>query len=404
MDHLGEWVLAILYLLLGPGAWALYWFGMIIGRARMRIRPDPLPTLDRCPRASVIIPCKDEAAHISTCVASVLAQDWPALELIVINDRSTDRTGEVLDRIAAQDARVRIIHVPPDGLPPGWWGKTHAMHLGSKVATGEWMVFIDSDCVLAPPAVRTGITTGIVREFDLVSFTPKFVSTSFWDQMITPLGGVATSAMYQLMFANSAMVPKVAFACGQYMAVRRDVFNEVGGWEAIHHLPADDVEIARLFKRSGKRPRIGWGMDLVTTTMYADFRGVWRGWSRNFIAAARGGCGRVLWAAAFLLFCVWSIYPAVAWGIYRQNHPINAFGGIGWLVSAGAHAVLMTAGLWSAYRWGGNNPLYALLWPFSTVVLLAIFCRSVYMSLTGRMDWRGVSYTLPSAAAKASNS
>ncbi len=396
MEHLVEWIVAGIYLLLGPGAWCVFWFANIKGRARMMIRPEPMPVLQHHPKVTVVVPCKDEAEHISECVKSVLNQDWPDLELIVVNDRSTDQTGEVLDALSADDSRLNVIHIPHDGLPPGWWGKTHALYTGAKAASGEWMVFIDSDCQLAPKAVRVGITTGIAREFDLVSFAPRFIAAGFWDALMTPLGGIATSAMYQLMFANSAMVPNVAFACGQYMAVRKDVFDEVGGWEAIHHLPADDVEIARLFKGKGKRPRIGWGMDLITATMYTSWRGVWRGWSRNFIAAARGGCKRVIWAMIFMIASVWSIYPAIGWGVYRELHPaIDWLGGKGWLITAGLHLVLMTSGLWSGYKWGKNNPAYALLWPISSIVLFAIFCRSVFMSFTGKMDWRGATYTLP---------
>lgn len=376
----------------------MFWFAMIKGRARMRIRPEPLPALPSEPRVTVVVPCKDEAAHIHLCVASVLAQDWANLELIVVNDRSTDGTGDVLNRLAADDERLRVIHVKEGELPLGWWGKTHAMHLGARAATGDWMIFIDSDCVLASHAVRTGVVTGEVRDFDLVSFVPRFVGTQFWDRLMTPLGGVVTGAMYQLMYANSAAVPSVAFACGQYMAVRRKVFEELGGWAAIRQYPADDVEIARLFKRSGKRPRLGWGMDLITAKMYGDFKSIFRGWGRNFIAASRGRPGRVIGAVIFVFCCVLSVYPAFMWGIYRHLHPINELGGIGWLTTAIVHALMMTLGLASGYRFGGNPGRLALLWPLSSIVLLLIFARSLHLCATGRMDWRGVSYSIKPAA------
>jgi glycosyltransferase involved in cell wall biosynthesis len=403
VDHLAEWLAAGTYALCGPGTWALYWFANIKGRARLRLRPKPLPQLEHEPSATVIVPCKDEEAGIEACVASILAQDWNNLRLIVVNDRSTDRTGAILDRLAAADARMSVIHVAPNGLPPGWWGKTHAMHLGAAAATSDWMIFIDSDCTLAPSAVRAGVVTGEFREFDLVSFVPRFVGTQFWDKLMTPIGGVCTSAMYALMYANNPMFPKTAFACGQYMAIRRDVYNKVGGWAAIRHLPADDVEIARLLKRTGHRPRLGWGMDLVVARMYGNFSSILRGWGRNFIAASRGGPWRVIGAIGFVIACVLSIYPAIAWGIYRQAHPINALGGLGWLATALLHAILITTGLASAYKWGGNSAKYALLWPLSSIVLLAIFARSLYLCATKKMDWRGVSYTLGNTAEPATN-
>lgn len=394
MDHFLEWSLAILYLLIGPGAWCVFWFAMIKGRARLRIRPSPLPTLDREPPVTVVVPCKNEETHITACVDSILKQDWPDFELIVVNDRSTDRTGEVLDELAARDPRLRVIHVREGELPEGWFGKTHALHLGSQAARGDWILHTDSDCLLAPNAVRVGVVTGVAREFDMVSFCPHFVGRGFWDSMMTPLGGIVTSAMYTMQFANSTHVPSVAFACGQYMAIRKDILQKVGGWEAVRHVPADDVEMAKLLKSTGHRPRIGWGMDLVQATMYDSFARVWRGWGRNFIAATRGKSARVLLGALVVLLCVFSIYPAIAWGIYRQIHPINAFGGLGWLATALVHAVLMTLGLISAYSWGKSDWRYAFAWPISSVLLLAIFARSVYLCLTGKLDWRGVNYSL----------
>jgi chlorobactene glucosyltransferase len=395
-----EWTLACLYLLLGPGAWGVFWFAMIKGRARMMIRPKPMPVIDPPPLVTVIVPCKDEEAHIATCVASILNQDWPNFELIVVNDRSTDRTAEILDDLARRDPRLRVVHVSE--LPEGWFGKIHGMHVGAQHAKGEWLLYVDSDCVLAPSAVRVGITTGVAREFDLVSFVARFEGRGFWDSLMTPLGGIVTGAMYQLMFANSTHVPKVAFACGQYMAVRRQVYDDVGGWAAVKHLIADDVEMARLLKGKGKRPRLGWGMDLVMTHMYDSFAKVWRGWGRQFIVASRGKPGRVLGGVLFVVVGVLSVYPAIAWGVYRQLHPVNALGGIGWLATAALHILLMTTGLASAYKWGGNSPARALLWPLSSLVLLAIFARSLYLSITRKIDWRGGSYALQPATAQAS--
>jgi glycosyltransferase involved in cell wall biosynthesis len=399
VDHLGEWVAAASYVLAGPGVWGVFWLANVKGRARLRLRPTPLPVLSVEPGATVIVPCKDEAAGITACVESILRQDWPNLELIVVDDRSTDGTGDVLDRLAARHPNMRVIHVRDGELPPGWWGKTHAMHLGAAAAGTDWLVFTDSDCTLAPGAVRAGVVTGEAREFDLVSFVPRFVGTRFWDKLMTPLCGICTSAMYALMFANNAQQKNTAFACGQYMAIRKTIYDRVGGWAAIRHLPADDVEIARLLKRAGHRPRLGWGMDLVTARMYGDFRSIFFGWGRNFIAASRGGPSRVVGALLFLFFSVLSIYPAIAWGIYRQMNPINALGGMGWLATAALHAILITTGLASGYKWGGSRAAYALLWPLGTLVLVPIFARSLYLCATKKLDWRGVTYTLDTAAA-----
>jgi len=376
----------IAYLLAGPGAWGVFWFAMMKGRSWLSIRIKPAPAIERFPPVSVVLPARNEVDHIEACCESLLRQDYPHLEIIVVNDRSTDGTGDVLDAIAAREPRLRVIHVGENDLPESWFGKTYAMHLGSQRAAGEWLVFTDSDCRLAPSAVREGVVTGESRRFDLVSFVPKFETRGFWDGLMTPLGGIATNALYAVIYANASQVPKVAFACGQFLAVRKSVYDRVGGWSAVRHLPSDDVEMARLLKRNGFRPRLGWGMDLVTAHMYSSGAEVWRGWARNFIIASRGKPGRVLGGAAFVVACVLSIYAAIAWGAWMHNWL--------WITAAAVHGVAITSAMVSAYRWGRYRVTYALLWPIGSMMLLAIFARSLYLCAIGRVDWRGATYSL----------
>ncbi len=388
-----ETFVLVAYGLAGVGAWGVFWLGMIKGRARLAIRPASLPAVDPLPRVTIVLPARNEAEHIDACCASLLAQDFPDLQVIVVDDRSSDATGHRLDAIASREPRLHVVHVREGDLPDQWFGKTHAMHLGARHADADWLVFTDSDCRLAPNAVREGIFTGEARRFDLVSFVPRFSTRGFWDSLMTPLGGIVTSAMYTTMYANSTKLSKVAFACGQFIAIRKTVYDAVGGFEAVRHWPSDDVEIARLLKRSGYRPRLGWGMDLVSAHMYSSGREVWRGWARNFIIASRGRPGRVLMGIAFLLASVFTIYPAIIWGAVTGN-PL-------WLAIAGLHAITMTWALAAAYRWGSYKAMYALLWPIGSIMLLAIFARSLYLCATGRVDWRGATYSLrmtPAAA------
>ncbi len=278
------------------------------------------------------------------------------------------------------------MHIAQGDLPDGWFGKTHAMHIGATHARGQWLVFTDSDTRLTPNAVREGIRIGVGREFDLVSFVPRFHTRGFADSLMTPVGGIVTSAMYTIMYANSANVPGIAFACGQYMAIKRSAYDAVGGWESVRNYPSDDVEIARVMKRAGFRPRVGWGQDLVHAHMYDSWPAVWRGWSRNLIMASRGTPWRAMGVVAFVLACVFSSFVALAWGLAGRNGA--------WIIASVVHVLLMTAVLWSAHRRGEFDPRYALLWPVSAVLLLAILARSLYLCAIGRMDWRGVSYSL----------
>ncbi len=379
------WWILLVYSLVGPGAWAIFWFAMVKGRARLNLRRKTVAITDT-PLVSVIVPCRNEAGHIKACCQSLLAQDYPNFELLMINDRSTDDTGAILDQLASMDARLRVLHVRDGELPDGWFGKTYAMHVGAIASRGEWMVFTDSDCDLKPAAVREGVTIGVAREFDLVSFVPQFVTRGFADSLMTPIGGIVTSGMYTMMYANSAQLPNIAFACGQYMAVRKKAYEQIGGWESVRHLPSDDVEIARRMKQSGLRPRVGWGMDLVAAHMYDNWHSVYHGWSRNFIMASRGKPWRVLAALIFIVVCVMTLIPAALWGLTHLE--------VVWIAVACVHLLLITSAMVSAYRWGGFEARYGLLWPIGVVLLLAIFMRSLYLCIVGKMDWRGVSYSL----------
>ncbi len=376
----------LLYALAGPGAWSVLLFAMLKGRARLNLRADMPEAFNNLPPVSVVIPCRNESTNIQICCKSILNQDYPNLELIVVNDRSTDSTATILDQIARSDPRLRVIHIAPEDLPEGWFGKNFAMERGAELSQADWLVFTDSDCLLSPDAVRIGIAIGVHRNFDMVSFVPKFVSRGFADRLITPLGGLVTGAMYATMFANNSRLPKIAFACGQFMAIRRTAYDAVGGWASVRQYPSDDVEIARRLKITGFKPRMGWGMDLVQAHMYDSWSTVWRGWGRNFIMASRGKPGRMIAAIAFLIFCVFSIIPAAFWGIYAYDPR--------WIALVGLHATIVTLAIFSNYRWAKSDGWLALLWPISAVLMLAIFARSLYLCLVGSMDWRGVRYSL----------
>jgi cellulose synthase/poly-beta-1,6-N-acetylglucosamine synthase-like glycosyltransferase len=144
-----EWILAIAYILLGPLAWGLLGFVIVKGRGRMRILVRPAPPIPQPPpKVSILIPAKDEAKQIERCVMSVLRQDYPNFEVIVIDDRSSDGTGEILDALAAREAHLKVLHLSAGALPGGWGGKSFALHNGLQRADGEWLLFVDADVTL----------------------------------------------------------------------------------------------------------------------------------------------------------------------------------------------------------------------------------------------------------------
>src|SRR4051812_15164518 len=177
---------------------------MVKGRKRMRILARPAPAIPQPPPSvSVLIPAKDEANQIEKCVSSVLRQDYPNFDVIVIDDRSTDGTGEILDRLASQDSRLRVAHLQDGTLPPGWGGKSFALHNGLMQAHGDWLLFVDADVQLESDVMSATIAWAKTREFDLISILPTFISGSFSEAVLQPLAGAATSAMFVIALTNS---------------------------------------------------------------------------------------------------------------------------------------------------------------------------------------------------------
>ncbi len=384
-----------LYMLAGPFTWGLFLFGMIKGRDRMSLLKRPLFDLpDPAPRATILVPIKDEAHQVRTCLASVLAQDYPAdkLQIICIDDRSTDGTGEILDEIAKSDPRLQIVHIKPGELPGGWVGKSHALHVGMKQATGDWLLFVDSDVALTPDALRGTIALAEYKRFDLVSLLPKLINETFWEKLIVPLGGAATSAMYLLPMTNYNEQPNIAFANGQYLCARRTAYEKIGGHEAVRETLSEDIALAKAMKKIGLRPRLSTGADFVSTRMYNSFSMVIKGWARNFFCGSAGRMPKTIGAILFVLLCGFSCYAAVGWGIYRNIHPLEWPGGWGWILAGIAHWSIMTTALATMYAWSGNSKRYAFLFPLGGALLIWIWTRTLKMCATGKVEWRGTQY------------
>jgi glycosyltransferase involved in cell wall biosynthesis len=391
-----EPILLGVYSVLGAQVWSVYGMALTAGRRKMLLMkrpPQPIP--GPLPRVTILVPAKDEGERIRGCIESFLYQDYPDLEVIAIDDRSTDNTGAVMDQMAGQNPRLRVLHVtePP---APGWTGKNNALHQGSKIATGEWLLFVDSDVVLEREALD--VAMGVVRrkQFDMLSLLPRLESHSIWEAMLIPLSAAAASTMYLIALNNKGHLPKQAFANGQFMLMSRTAYDAIGGHVTVRDRYCEDVEIARLMKVQGLRPRISWGNDYCSVRMYSSLPGIIRGWSRIYYAARVGSPWRVLLALAFVLLCCFTAYPALIWGIYRTLHPTtlwHGFLGPLWLLAAVPHLAIMTFYLARMYKWSGNSRVNALYFPVAGTLLCYTFYRALKMCVTKKVEWRGTAYS-----------
>lgn len=381
------------YVILGPVTWILFGILMIMGRRRMMLLKKPVPKAkEPFPRATILIPAKDEGPRIRDCLLSALRQDYPNYHVVAVDDRSTDETGRLMDEVAATEDRLQVLHIPHGSLPEGWTGKCNALQQAVKLADGEWLLFIDSDVVISPDSLRAVLRRSESSKYDVLSLWPKLESHSFFEALLVPLAAAGVSMMYLVGLTNKDYMRNVAFANGQFLFIRRSTYDEMGGHAAVKDRFCEDVEIARLLKRQGKRIRISWGTDYAAVRMYSSLKAIFKGWGRNFYAGSLGRPWRILLGVAFVVFCCFSGYAALTGSLIGLSKSA-ASPAWAWLAASLVHLLAMHTFLAMMYAWSGNPKRNALLFPLGGSLLLGVFFKSLRMCITNQVEWRGTSYS-----------
>jgi chlorobactene glucosyltransferase len=382
-----------LYWAIGPLAWLAYGYLIYNGRRKMLLmRRPPVPMKVQAPSVTIVIPAKDEGERIGGCVESALNQDYPNFDVLAIDDRSADDTGAVMDAMRDTNPKLSVLHVQQETLQPGWTGKNNALYQGQKQAGGRWLLFVDSDVVLEPDALSCAMSVVINRNYDLLSLLPALESHTIWEGLLVPLAGSAASTMYVVPLTNANRRPQTAFANGQFLLISRDAYDKMGTHEVVKDRYCEDIEIARLVKRMGLRPRVSWGREWARVRMYSSLANIIKGWSRIYYAARVGSPWRMLAAIAFIVVCCYSIFPATAWTTWRLAHPVDSWSHLAWLGGVVVHALATVAFIGVMYAWTGNPRRYAWVWPITLVMLLGILFRALWMCVTKKVEWRGTSY------------
>lgn len=251
-----------------------------------RLRVDLPPSLPPAPpRVSIVVPARNEEENLPGCLESLLAQDYPNFEIVVLDDRSTDRTGLLVEALAGRDPRVRLLRGRP--LREGWLGKSHAIHQAVQKATGEWLLFVDADTLHHPRSLTAAMSHVLRQKVDMLSLYPHFLCKTFWERVIQPAVGrmILIAGPVNLVNSRRPIFRMFYMAIGQFILIRRAVYEAVGGHEAIRARVTEDVELARGVKRAGYALNFLYGTDALQTRMYDNFADLWRGWSRSFFPA-----------------------------------------------------------------------------------------------------------------------
>jgi glycosyltransferase involved in cell wall biosynthesis len=354
------------------------------GRNEPVLRPDePGVDEDALPSLSVMVAAKDEEENIGRCVEGLLAQDYPRLQIIVTDDRSTDRTGAIIDRLAARDPRLTALHVTD--LRAGWFGKNNAMREGVERATGQWLCFSDADCAYDSPCLLTAAVRFALRErVDFLSVLPRLEVETLSEQIVQPVAGAIMVLWFPPQKVNNPASPR-AYANGAFMLMPRQTYAAIGGHEPVKATLNEDMHMARRVKAARLRLRVIQGGNLYRVRMYTGLKQIWRGWSRIFYGCF-GTFPRLL--VSFLMLSVFSLSPYV-------TLLVSPFVGSAWPWLAAAAAFAVTAQqsvLWRFYEITGNRGPWALTYPVGAALCLGMTLNAMRRLAGTRTTWRGTTY------------
>jgi GT2 family glycosyltransferase len=336
-------------------------------------------TLPALPAVSVIVPARNEEACLGGCLQSLVRQSGVPVEIIVVDDHSTDRTREIA--LSFSNQQVRVIEAGP--LPAGWTGKNNAVTAGSKAALGEWLLFTDADTIHLSGSLARSLKEAKRHDASLLSYSPEQMVKSFWEKAIMPVIFAELAASYRPSQVSDPNSPAAA-ANGQYILITREAYDSVGGHAAVAGNLLEDVALARAVKQSGRKIFFRYAADAVQTRMYRSFAKLREGWTKNlallFPTPASLAASR---AIEFILIAA-SAAVAVSAALRGSWQPA---------ILAGMLAVIMYGLFFKRIRrahfaWDANLLAVLGLLLFSYFLL-----RSKSAHATGTVAWKGRKYS-----------
>ncbi len=361
-------------------AWIrLAWLGHQDRRALVRLPP---PGGEPAGSVTAIVPCRNEAATVERAMRSLLAQDLADLRVVAVDDRSDDGTRAILDRLAAQDPRLEVVHVA--ALPDGWLGKNHACDAGARRARGSWLLFTDADVVFSPDALRRALAGARAHGLGHLAVVPRFVAPGLLERAFVT---AFAALLAPLVGVRDLRRPgtRAYFGVGAFNLVRRADYERVGGHRRLPLEVVDDVKLGLLLRRSGVPQGVADSDGIVSVR-----------WQHGFLPSV---LGLVKNAFAALEYRPARAVAAAAMGAVAGLAPVALLlAGPGPLVRALAAAALAVAALHhaeAARRLTGSSGAEGLLMPGCAVLLSAVVLGSALTAWArGGVVWRGTHYPL----------
>jgi len=323
------------------------------------------------PEVSVIIPARNEEANLGACLESLVSQAGVEFEIIVVNDHSTDRTGEV----AVSFPGVRVIEA--GALPQGWTGKNNAVACGAREARGQWLLFTDADTVHLPGSLARALSEAKEHEAEMLSYSPEQIAVTFWEMAILPVVFAELARQFPPAKVSDPASP-IAAANGQFILIRRETYDAIGGHAAVAGDILEDVALAGRVKASGRKIRFRYAADAVRTRMYRNFAQLREGWTKNLaLLFPKPG-----WLAVKLLL-LW-IIPWTAVALYLAGVLASPW----WMVfvSSPVYLVMRTS------RANFTIDMSILASFFGMPMFAYLLLRSRRMHRKGTVAWKGRTY------------
>ena len=342
------------------------------------------------PLVSVIVPARNEAHNIARCVSSILSTTYPNLELIVVDDNSTDGTANAARAAAAGDPRMRVVVCPP--LPDGWFGKQWACTTGAKVARGSVLQFTDADTIHGADLVTRSMNAMRRARAQLFSVAGHQELGGFWEKVIQPQVFTILAARYggtESITQSTRVANKIAN--GQCIFVTHDSYNSIGGHASVRTSVAEDLMLAQKFFAARKRVVLMLGLNQLSTRMYASLREIVSGWRKNVFAGGLdsvpfGRIGRTMFPLFLLMPPLMELLPPLALVLSVVEHTTGST-----LFVWAAISTAATLTWWIVvYATARENPIYALAYPLGALLLLYIFLSAVIRGR--RVSWKGRTY------------
>jgi len=357
-------------------------FALLLAWEMPRLNPAPPgePPMPVRPRVSVVVAARDEELDLPATLDDLLAQDYPDLEIIVVEDHSVDGTGSVID---ARAPRVRRVGPPP--LPNGWVGKNWACWNGAAAATGAWLLFLDADVRTHPSAVRTTVEWALREHADLATIAPRVEMRSFWERVVLPFYIQVVVTYFRAPHVNRAG-SRAAMANGQYWLTPRATYLTMGGHEAVRSIVLEDVAIARRYRAAGRTLRLAWAPEIARTRMYRDRAELFEGLLKN-VHGTEFSASRLVGSIAGLVGLFLLPLGLLPLGLVTGDLLVSALGGFLYFALFGKHVVFARA--------VGAPPAYGVLYPLAVAYYVALLVTSLGRGLRHKpVAWKGRGYPM----------